>query len=88
MTDTAQTEVPKRRRWAIVLVWTLSVVVWILLSHFDIALMLAGLLWAAVVRGIYYGIRRWRKSPVRFVHPWLFFLAGVFALLSFVGQNN
>ena len=51
--------------------------------------LLAALVWAAFIRGVYIGIRALlnKRGQVRFWHPWLFGTAAILSLLVFMGST-
>ena len=84
LTESEQTP---QRRWPIVLGYVAAVVFFVLATRLQWTPAVGGLFWAAVVRGVYVAVMRRRDSDRSFISPWLFALAGVFALLTLVGQN-
>jgi hypothetical protein len=89
----------RKRRLVIGAFFAASVALWVLASALKPVPLIAGLIWATVLRGIYIFIRRrgkpdhpFRKPEHLFWTPWLFVLAAACTVFSLVGlqarENN
>jgi len=77
----------QRPRWQLVLAYTVSVVLFVLVTRFSLGVAVGGLIWAAIVRGIYVWIRRRRGGTRPFMSPWFFVLAALCTSFALAGQS-
>lgn len=77
----------QRPQWQLALAYIGTFLLYVLAGSLDWRAAAGGLVWAAVIRGVYVWFRRRRGDERRFTSPWFFALAALCAALSLAGQR-